>query len=113
MLSGEDISFLTRMGERIIGVLIGGMCVYLGYSLFKKIPNKTNSSGKLILPGGVSIWLSRVGPGTFFALFGAAIVITAFTQGVVSKSHELNTAIDRLGGKVVTERESTRRGIGI
>jgi hypothetical protein len=35
-----------------------------------------------VLPGGVSIWLSRVGPGIFFALFGAAIVAYSFASTV-------------------------------
>jgi hypothetical protein len=61
--------------ERLIAVLIGAFCVYLGYKLFDKLPEKSDSSGKTILPGGISIYFSRVGPGIFFALFGAVIII--------------------------------------
>lgn len=53
-LSAEEITVLTRMGERLLGVLIGGVSVFLGYRLFAKLPDKTNSAGKLILPGGVT-----------------------------------------------------------
>lgn len=58
-----DALLLMRMAERLLGLLAGGLCVVLGYRLFVKLPEKTNSSGKVVLPGGVSIWLSRVGPG--------------------------------------------------
>jgi hypothetical protein len=47
-----------------------------------KLPEKTDSSGKVVLPGGISIWMSRVGPGVFFALFGAAIVAYSFASTV-------------------------------
>ena len=70
------------MAERLLGLLAGGLCVVLGYRLFVKLPEKTDSSGKVVLPGGVSIWLSRVGPGIFFALFGAAIVAYSFASTV-------------------------------
>src|SRR4051812_39391121 len=109
MLSGDEVTFLTRMGERLLGVVIGGMSVYLGYSLFTKLPDKTDSSSKLILPGGISIWLSRVGPGLFFALFGAAIVLTAFTRGGQITSRSLITTDPNTGSKVV-ESTNVRSG---
>src|SRR3984885_4131844 len=77
-----DALLLMRMVERLLGLLAGGLCIVLGYRLFMKLPDKTDSSGKVVLPGGVSIWLSRVGPGLFFALFGAAIVAYSFTSAV-------------------------------
>ena len=39
-------------------------------------------SGKVELPGGVSIHLSRVGPGVFLSLFGATILGLSFHYGV-------------------------------
>ncbi len=112
MLTGDEISFLTRMGERLLGVLIGGMSVFLGYRLFTKLPEKTDSSGKLILPGGTSIWLSRVGPGVFFALFGAAIVATAFKQGVEMTSRVSVATTDPGGASKLMEETRSRRGVG-
>jgi hypothetical protein len=76
------------MGERLLAVLIGGMCIILGYLLFTHLPQTTNSEGKIVLPGGISIWLSRVGPGVFFAVFGAIIVGTSFVEGIKIKSIE-------------------------
>jgi len=64
--------------ERIIAVLIGGGTIYLGYRLFLNVPEQKNSEGKLVLPKGISVYLSRVGPGVFFALFGAAVLSLSF-----------------------------------
>ena len=77
-----DAMLLMRMVERLLGLLSGALCVVLGYRLFINLPEKTDSAGKVVLPGGVSIWLSRVGPGIFFALFGAAIVAYSFASTV-------------------------------
>lgn len=65
---------IFRAIERIMVVLIGGISVYLGYLLFIKLPQHHDSTGKVVLPGDISIYLSRVGPGVFFALFGTAVV---------------------------------------
>ena len=111
MLTGDEITFLTRMGERLLGMIIGGMSVLLGYRLFTKLPEKTDSSGRLILPGGVSIWLSRVGPGVFFALFGAAIVATAFKQGIELTSRVAVATTDPGGASKLTEETRSRRGV--
>ena len=40
------------------------------------------AEGKLELPGGVSIFLTRIGPGVFFALFGCAIIGYSVTKPV-------------------------------
>jgi hypothetical protein len=108
MPTGDEIIFLTRMAERLLGVGIGGMSMYLGYNLFTKLPNRADSSGKMILPGGVSIWLSRVGPGVFFALFGAAIVLTDFMHGITTTSHVRQYTTDATGPKVATEATEER-----
>lgn len=81
-MDSVDVMLLMRMVERLLGLLSGALCVVLGYRLFLNLPEKTDSSGKVVLPGGVSIWFSRVGPGIFFALFGAAIVAYSFASTV-------------------------------
>lgn len=77
---------LTRAGERILLVLVGALAIYLGYSLFRHIPNVTRGAqlgeGKIELPGGVSIFLTRIGPGVFFALFGIAVIGYSVTKPV-------------------------------
>lgn len=71
-----------RAIERLVIVLAGAGAIYLGYRLFLAMPNRDRSSGKLELPGGVSIFLSRVGPGVFFSLFGATVIAMALHYGV-------------------------------
>jgi hypothetical protein len=69
----NEMLFL-RAAERILVVIIGGIGVYLGYRLFLSIPEQKEGEANLKFPGGVSVYIARVGPGVFFALFGAAIV---------------------------------------
>src|SRR5260221_5763848 len=71
-----------RSLERILAVMVGGFTVYLGYRLFLQIPNRTDSQGKVILPGGISIYMTRIGPGCFFALFGAIVLGLSFKNAV-------------------------------
>lgn len=64
---------LVRMTERVLAVGIGGVSIYLGFRLFTLMPELSVGDADVKLPGGVSILVSRVGPGVFFSLFGAAI----------------------------------------
>ena len=77
---------LTRATERVLLVLVGALAIYLGYNLFIRMPNavrsKHDGEGKIELPGGVSIFLTRVGPGIFFALFGIAVIGYSVTRPV-------------------------------
>jgi len=77
---------LTRAAERILLVLVGALSIYLGYSLFRHIPSTAKGAGlgegKIELPGGVSIFLTRIGPGVFFALFGIAVIGYSVTRPV-------------------------------
>jgi hypothetical protein len=65
---------ILRAVERILAVLIGGLSIVLGYRLFLALPQQRDSSGTIRLPWNVTVMLGRVGPGVFFALFGAAVV---------------------------------------
>ena len=71
-----------RVMERVLAVVIGGLSILLGYRLFIKLPEQKDSSGKVILPGDISIFFSRVGPGVFFSLFGAAVVVVSLQHGL-------------------------------
>jgi hypothetical protein len=68
---------LLRFFERITVVLIGGMAIYLGFRLFLAVPELKESDGKVELPWNISVVMTRVGPGVFFALFGIAAVSLA------------------------------------
>lgn len=76
------LTIVTRALERLLVVLAGGLSIYLGYRLFIAMPNAERGSGKVSLPGGVSIFLSRVGPGVFFSLFGAVVIGLSLQFGV-------------------------------
>jgi hypothetical protein len=78
------------MKRLFLAVLIGGLCVYLGYRLFLEVKTKTDSEGKFVLPMGISIYLSRVGPGVFFALFGAFIVAYSIASPLTVKDGDYN-----------------------
>ena len=95
---------VLRMLERVVAVMIGGLSIYLGYQLFVKIPVQTDtSSGKFKLPWNISIVLSRVGPGVFFAAFGTIVVGTSFYRQIhfgepaeIGRSHnDPNSALVR------------------
>jgi hypothetical protein len=69
-----------RFAERITAVLIGGLAIYLGYRLFISVPQLKDSDGNFRLPWNISIVMTRVGPGVFFALFGTAAVCLALLR---------------------------------
>lgn len=77
---------LIRASERLLAVLVGGFSIYLGYRLFIAMPQQADSSGKLVLPGNISIFFSRVGPGVFFSLFGAAVVSLSIYRGLQAET---------------------------
>ena len=60
--------------ERLLVIGAGALAIVLGYLLFRHMPEAGEGEGKVKLPGGVSIYVSRVGPGVFFVMFGAAVV---------------------------------------
>ena len=68
---------LIRGIERIVIVLGGSLSIFLGYRLFINLPEKSDQSGEIKLPGNISIYLSRVGPGVFFSLFGVAVLVAS------------------------------------
>ena len=76
---------IFRMAERILGVLIGGMLIYFGYRLFLSLAGKVGrdrGAGEFSIGGGSKIKLSRVGPGVFFALFGAGLIVFSLVKPV-------------------------------
>ena len=68
--------------ERLLIVCSGMLSIWLGYRLFLAMPAGARGDGEIKLPGGISIFLSRVGPGVFFALFGAVVVAYALQNAV-------------------------------
>ena len=76
---------IFRMVERILGVLIGGVLIYFGYRLFLSLAGKRGrdrGAGEFSFAGGNKIKLSKVGPGVFFALFGAGLIVFSLVKPV-------------------------------
>jgi len=73
---------VSRAAEHFLAAIIGIIAVFLGYRLFLNLPQRREGEGKVDLPGGVSIYVSRIGPGIFFAVFGTALVAYAVTRPV-------------------------------
>jgi hypothetical protein len=48
----------------------------------RHIPDANKAEGKIVLPGGVSIFLTRIGPGIFFGLFGIAVIGYSVTRPI-------------------------------
>jgi hypothetical protein len=76
----DPITF--RFIERMLAIVIGGIAIFLGYRMFLKIPESRDSEGKITLPWNINVILSRVGPGVFFALFGAGVVAVSLFKGL-------------------------------
>jgi hypothetical protein len=115
-MDSELIAVTARHVERLLIVLAGAASIYLGYRMFLSIPRaKTvaeTGEGKLELPGGVSIYVTRVGPGVFFGLFGAVILAFGLYHGLSLEVREQRAAAAPGGATtaapvatVVTERK--------
>lgn len=65
---------------KIASLSVGLAFAYMGYRLF--LAGLLRPSGELTASSGArSLKLSRTAPGTFFALFGAAVVAATIFQG--------------------------------
>ena len=81
----QSLVIVLRMVERILGVVIGGLLIYFGYRLFLDVRGKSareGGTGDFTLAGGNKLKLSKVGPGVFFALFGAGLIVFSLTRSV-------------------------------
>lgn len=62
-----------RGAERLLIVAAASLCVWLGYRLFQSLPTRNTSDGGIEL-ASLKVTLSKVGPGAFFAAFGAVVL---------------------------------------
>jgi hypothetical protein len=104
------VTALMRALERLLAIGAGLLSIYLGFRLFLALPEVERGAGRIKLPGGISIYLTRVGPGVFFSLFGSAIIALSFYFGVAaSETSEGVPAANQVagGGTVSTQRSFT------
>jgi hypothetical protein len=72
-----------RVIERLLVVLSAGLSVYLGYRLFLQIPDVRDAQGEIKMPSmNMAVKVSRVGPGVFFAIFGAAVLLASYLNPI-------------------------------
>lgn len=79
----QSLTILVGAFQRVLSILIGGMLVYFGYRLFLSLPGKggrDGGSGEFSLGRGSKVKLSKVGPGVFFAIFGAGLIAYSFAK---------------------------------
>jgi hypothetical protein len=79
----QSLTILVGAFQRILSILIGGMLVYFGYRLFLSLPGKRGregGSGEFSLGRSNRVKLSKVGPGVFFAIFGAGLIAYSFAR---------------------------------
>jgi len=67
---------LARAFERITIIIIAGFSLWMGWQLFLRLP-RTNQQAEFGYKD-LTVKLIRVGPGVFFALFGAALLGATF-----------------------------------
>jgi hypothetical protein len=73
-----EIVDIMRMAERILVVAGGILCIFLGYRLFSIARLQQSGSGKFKTQV-FEFTATKVGPGVFFALFGAYVLFTSLT----------------------------------
>lgn len=101
---------LMRMIERIMSVVIGGFAIYFGYRLFLSLPEQAPGSGRFKLPGGTSLYLTRVGPGVFFSLFGTVLVCFALLSPVnVGRNADGEIHVSSMRAQASTEPDLAQR----
>ena len=72
-----DLVFaLGVVATRLLQILAGVLLSVLGYRLFERVPSSPGQA-EITLSQHFKLNLSRLGPGVFFALFGAAVLVQA------------------------------------
>jgi hypothetical protein len=82
---------------------VDDICIFLGYRLFLKIPDYRDAQGEVKLPAmNMSVTFSRVGPGVFFAIFGAAVLLASYLHPITVEPQvqsSTTTGIEAKSGK--------------
>ena len=103
------VGILLNGIQHIIAILVWLTSVYLGYRLFLELPRRREGEAKLDLPGGVSILLSRIGPGIFFALFGVGMITYSIMKPVEIK--DIAEQVASAEGVTTVKRSRTLTGL--
>jgi hypothetical protein len=100
------LAALMRALERLLAIGSGLLSAYLGFRLFLALPEVEPGAGRVKLPGGLSIYLTRVGPGVFFSLLGSVIIALSFYFGITASETRGVSAESQLAGPPVSTQRS-------
>lgn len=82
--------------ERLLIVAVAGLSIALGWSLFRERPAAEDGEAQVSALGWHVI-LRRIGPGVFFALFGAAVIVTALARPMFAETKWERSALGSTG----------------
>ena len=82
----QTLALSFRGAERLLIVAVAALCIRFGYKLFQSLPVEHSSGGSLKLPSA-RVVLSKVGPGVFFALFGALVLWEAVRTQLIAPAN--------------------------
>ncbi|HUI97748.1 MAG TPA: hypothetical protein VLX44_18475 [Xanthobacteraceae bacterium] len=104
-MDAQLLATAFRGGERLGIVAVAALCIWLGYRLFQSLPAEHSAGGTLTLPSAKLV-MSKVGPGVFFALFGALVlwqsVKTQMTAGPVAATATATQTASLAEGRQIT-----------
>ena len=90
-------TIILRGIERLAAVILSGLSVYYGYRLFLEAPNLNELEGKFEVKEKISIYLTKAGPGVFFALFGASVLAFSLHKPIEYKYKNQSESISYSG----------------
>ena len=105
-----SLLFVGRLAERLIVVLCGGLSLTFGWHLFKiGVINDQNAE---FSRGGFRIHLRKVGPGVFFALFGAVLLgVSLYRPLIVSDAAVVSEDPNTMETRVSYFSKENERGM--
>lgn len=74
-MNTNELLIAKRGQERLLALGIAGICIILGFLLFLFVPDAPNDGSANIEWMDKKMMLANIGPGVFFALFGAVITV--------------------------------------
>jgi hypothetical protein len=110
----QSLTILVGAFQRVLSILIGGMLVYFGYRLFLSLPGKggrDGGSGEFSLGRGSKVKLSKVGPGVFFAIFGAGLIAYSFAKPMKVNIPAVQSAPSAVSGPGAQTTPSPATGV--
>jgi len=104
-MDAQMLATIFRGSERLGIVAVAALCIWLGYRLFQSLPAEHSAGGTLTLPSAKLV-MSKVGPGVFFALFGALVlwqgVKTQMNSGPIPSTATATATASLAEGRQIT-----------